>query len=1125
MILDNLNLPLPVALEILETFSEGINIYDINGNITFCNPASLKILGVKKEDLLGLNIFKDFGNIIGIDGIKIEADQFPATESLKTGKNILGRVIGFLNPNGKTIWINVSAYNFKSTDPNFKVFVCFREYTQTLTLLKDLYQKNFELELMTSNYPNGSITLLDSDLQILFTAGKNSLSNTLTAHELVGQNLSNFITKEIFEILKDKTSTILLNETFQTEFLHDGEWNELCFQKTKQKDSHSKYVLVINNINSKKILERELMLEKLSYQNIVENLPGFVFKASYSSEFTPLYVSDSVVNTTGFSSDEYFDNSSNLRNIEYNNKLKEKLWSTISNQTLENDRYQIEYQSKTKEGETIWLWEKGKIVKDEVGNPIYIEGFVMDITTSKLAQLELQKTKNSLQMASKMAKIGSWSWFLDNDSMEWDEEFCNILEISLFCSQEEILNRLQSLLHPVDKIIYNEFYTNQYLPQETKIFHQRLLFPDKIKHVDSIINPIKNQNGEVIGLHGTLQDVSNQKNIITQLDDEKIKFNTIMDALNVVIWEIDFQNRKVNYISPKVEIIYGGKKEEWYNIEFWEANRLFDQSTLEQIQNPSKNTLLSDFKELECELIMKGRKKKWIRNVITFSTNGNLNIHRGVLIDITEQKTIEFEKFDMQRRVELLSNNIPGFLFQLHIAPPKNKILYVSEGIKKLFKKEHKNLMNNFASFVSLIHPDDLNELKKSFFENIKKKADWNYEFRCLISGEYIWIRCVASPEIQKDGSAMVFGYINNIQEEKSLANELHMLSHVAKKTSNAVIISDKSRKIVWVNDGFTRITGYSIAEAIGKVPGDLLQCPQTNPETKKKIASSLAKLQPIRTEILNKHKLGHHYWLDIEIQPFYDKNNNHIGFIAVESEITERKNQEQTLSNLIKDLQEKNEDLLQFSFMVSHNLRGPVASILGLLELVKNIPDIDYKQIFKMMYDSSQTLDNVIKDLNEILNLRKSINELKLIKFDELLNSTFSIIGYEINQIEVICQFNAPSIVSAKSHLQSIFYNLISNSLKYRNKEIDSWLKISTLYKDEFVTIIFEDNGIGVDLDKYKDKLFGLYQRFNLEIDGKGIGLFLVKNSVQLLGGSIEVFSKPLQGFKTIIKLPLKNA
>lgn len=283
---ETLNLPYPIALEIFETISEGINIYDNDGNITYCNPASLKILNVAKEELLGLNIFKDFGNIIVIDGKTIDASGFPATESLKTKKNIIGRVIGFKNYDGRTIWINVSAYHLKSENSNFKVFVNFKEYTQTLTLLKDLYQKNFDLELMASNYPNGCITLLDNEFKIIFTGGKLPLSEQFKSHELIGQELKSVLPQNVFDELVEKSDNIVQYESFQLEFEKDGFWKRIYFQKTAQKETLSKFAMAIIDISSKKFLEKELMFEKLSYQNIIDNLPGMFSKPLFRQNST-----------------------------------------------------------------------------------------------------------------------------------------------------------------------------------------------------------------------------------------------------------------------------------------------------------------------------------------------------------------------------------------------------------------------------------------------------------------------------------------------------------------------------------------------------------------------------------------------------------------------------------------------------------------------------------------------------------------------------------------------------------------------------------------------------------------------------------------------------------------------
>ncbi|MGZ4100022.1 MAG: sensor histidine kinase, partial [Bacteroidia bacterium] len=109
----------------------------------------------------------------------------------------------------------------------------------------------------------------------------------------------------------------------------------------------------------------------------------------------------------------------------------------------------------------------------------------------------------------------------------------------------------------------------------------------------------------------------------------------------------------------------------------------------------------------------------------------------------------------------------------------------------------------------------------------------------------------------------------------------------------------------------------------------------------------------------------------------------------------------------------------------------------------------------------------------------------------------------------------------SVKSYVHSIFYNLISNSIKYRKPDKALVITIKSEVNKERIMISFKDNGIGIDLIKHGDKIFGLYSRFHLNIEGKGMGLFMIKTEAESLGGNITVKSKPGEGAEFIVELP----
>lgn len=236
-------------------------------------------------------------------------------------------------------------------------------------------------------------------------------------------------------------------------------------------------------------------------------------------------------------------------------------------------------------------------------------------------------------------------------------------------------------------------------------------------------------------------------------------------------------------------------------------------------------------------------------------------------------------------------------------------------------------------------------------------------------------------------------------------------------------------------------------------------------------------------------------------------------------------KNKQLTETNA--ELINHNNDLQQFSYTISHNLRGPMASIAGLLSLM----DVDQvgpnnRPLMAHFKVSFSTLETTITDLGRIIDIRNKVTRLRQkLNLEEELNHIKNLLQKEIedNKIEVGTDFNVKEIYSVKTTLHSILYNLINNAIKYREVERKSFIRISSIAEGDYVKLIIEDNGIGIDLERYSDKIFSLYKRFHSHIEGKGLGLFLVKLQTESLGGRIEVKSSPNQGatFTVYLKIP----
>lgn len=226
----------------------------------------------------------------------------------------------------------------------------------------------------------------------------------------------------------------------------------------------------------------------------------------------------------------------------------------------------------------------------------------------------------------------------------------------------------------------------------------------------------------------------------------------------------------------------------------------------------------------------------------------------------------------------------------------------------------------------------------------------------------------------------------------------------------------------------------------------------------------------------------------------------------------------ESEISKRTSQLVSYNQQLEQFAFMASHNLRAPIARLIGLGNIFsKNKGAEDEEFIRTRMLEATRELDHVVRDMNTILDIQKNRDtSLTEIAVQAEIEYALSTLKREIEAAEADIQIVADSnlkLTCIKPYFQSILYNLVSNAMKYHRPGVPSSVKISTTVTTDFVLIRVSDNGLGIDLAKSGDKMFNLYSRFHEGFDGKGIGLYMVKIQSEAMGGSVHVESKPGQG------------
>jgi|GEM_PF-1475946 len=259
---------------------------------------------------------------------------------------------------------------------------------------------------------------------------------------------------------------------------------------------------------------------------------------------------------------------------------------------------------------------------------------------------------------------------------------------------------------------------------------------------------------------------------------------------------------------------------------------------------------------------------------------------------------------------------------------------------------------------------------------------------------------------------------------------------------------------------------------------------------------------------------------------PLFDDHGRVERILLVTQNITDAKKSEVEREKLIKDLSNHNDELQRFAYIVSHNLRAPIVNITSLLDLFdeSDIGNPENKELIDNLKTSVSILNTTLTDLIEVVSIRKQ----KLIKveevfFDNVLNNIEKSLFKQLKEADVTIHrdFQISSVNYVYSHIENFLLNFMTNAIKYchpdRSPEI--WIETEMVGSDCVLT--FRDNGIGIDLDKYKDRIFGLYQRFHSHVEGKGLGLYLVREQIRSLDGEIKIESEIDKGttFKVIMK------
>ncbi len=393
-------------------------------------------------------------------------------------------------------------------------------------------------------------------------------------------------------------------------------------------------------------------------------------------------------------------------------------------------------------------------------------------------------------------------------------------------------------------------------------------------------------------------------------------------------------------------------------------------------------------------------------------------------------------------------------------------------------------------------------------------------------SGAEVFIHRKMYPIIKNDKIEYVLGIGYDITDIKFLENKLTLSKREYKKLFNenvaGIFLKKPNGDMVRWNKALINIFGYEEAEFQSLNATALYQDEKFRIKYIKDLRKNNGKL--INYELLTMHKNGDKLFLNANISLITIEKEEFIHGTIFDN--TEKKKIENKIIKINTELQQKNDDLLDYNYMISHNLRSPLSNITGLISLLNidnSSTDKYNNEVIEKIKLSAIRLDETVHDLNSILNMRKHEKAIREdVSVRNLLNNVLKEFTPQLKNIKVnIIQKGKVKLVTNKIYFINMLHNLISNAIKYKSNEHDPIIDIYILNKDTEIELSVKDNGIGIDLNKHKEIIFKAFKQIDKAKEGKGLGLSLIKTQVRSLGGSIKVESKEKEGTIFTIKLP----
>ncbi|MDF2430408.1 MAG: hypothetical protein JWP44_39 [Mucilaginibacter sp.] len=386
------------------------------------------------------------------------------------------------------------------------------------------------------------------------------------------------------------------------------------------------------------------------------------------------------------------------------------------------------------------------------------------------------------------------------------------------------------------------------------------------------------------------------------------------------------------------------------------------------------------------------------------------------------------------------------------------------------------------------------------------------------------WVKVRMQADIEKSGSTVVYGTIEDVSEQRDLINTLaereQQFHHAFEFAPIGMALVSITGAWIRVNNVLCVMLGLEEKDLLCKTFQDITHPDDLDIDLMQMHALLNGKTASYNMEKRYFHQNGSIIWVLLSVTLVRDQQNDPLYFVSQIKDITEQKNAETERDKALEIIKAQNSRLLNFAHIVSHNLRSHAGNIQMLTEMIAQEEDIaERESLISMLGINAVHLQETLEHLNAVVDVRAGEKQtLKLLNLLNEIEKVEAILSESLKRTKANVDIQvAPDILVTydQAYLESILLNLLTNSIKYKKTDHDLKISITAISLNKKTILTVADNGIGINLALHGEKIFGMYNTFHGNDDARGIGLFLVKNQVEAMGGIITVESTPGEGTK----------